>query len=54
MTAKKPTTTRVTIVLDNDVKKALRDIQAKRIRESNESISFSRVVNDKLRISVKL
>ncbi len=40
---------RVTVVLDEDNIKKLRVIQAKQIRESNKSISFSRVINDVLR-----
>ena len=39
---------RVTVVLDEDNIKKLRVIQAKQIRESNKSISFSRVINDVL------
>lgn len=45
---------RITIVLDPDVHKELRDEQAKLIKEENRSISFSRVVNIRLRKAYKL
>ena len=37
---------RVTIVLDDDVLKKLREFQARRIRESAKSVSFSRIINE--------
>ena len=40
---------RITIVLDEDLVKKLREKQAKLIKESTNSISFSRVVNEILR-----
>jgi len=40
---------RITIVLDDDNIKKLRTIQAKKIKESDKSVSFSRVLNDVLR-----
>ena len=40
---------RVTVTLDEDNIKMLRVIQAKKIRESDRSVSFSRVINDVLR-----
>jgi len=40
---------RITVVLDDDNIKKLRTIQAKKIKESDKSISFSRVINDVLR-----
>ena len=40
---------RITIVLDDDNIKKLRTIQAKKIKESDKSVSFSRVMNDVLR-----
>ncbi len=40
---------RITIVLDDDNIKKLRTIQAKKIKESDKSVSFSRVINDVLR-----
>lgn len=44
---------RVTIVLDDDLLKKLHDKQAKLIRESKKSVSFSRVINQTLRITLK-
>ena len=44
---------RITIVLDDDLVKKLRDKQAKLIRESAKSVSFSRVLNDTLRKNIK-
>ncbi|MCV0409932.1 hypothetical protein [Nitrosopumilus sp.] len=40
---------RVTIVLQDDVVKKLRDIQAKMIKTESGSVSFSRVINDILK-----
>ena len=40
---------RITIMLDDDNSKKLRVLQAKKLKESNKSISFSRVLNDVLR-----
>jgi len=40
---------RVTIVLDDDLIKKLRIIQAKKFTKSNTYVSFSGVVNDELR-----
>jgi len=44
---------RITIVLDDDLVKKLREKQAKLIKESTKSISFSRVVNETLRKGIK-
>jgi hypothetical protein len=44
---------RVTVVLDDDLIKKLHEIQAKRIRESESSVSFSRVLNEQVRNSLK-
>jgi len=44
---------RITIVLDNDILKKLREKQSKRIKETTKSVSFSRIVNETLRKSVK-
>jgi len=44
---------RITIVLDDDLVKKLHDIQAKLIKESKASASFSRVINEVLRKSLK-
>lgn len=44
---------RVTIMLDDDLVKKLRIRQAKLLQESNESVSFSKVINETLRASIK-
>ncbi|MCH8916177.1 MAG: hypothetical protein IIA82_10115 [Thaumarchaeota archaeon] len=44
---------RITIALNDIVLKKLRKKQVKLIKESAKSVSFSRVVNDALRISLK-
>ena len=44
---------RVTVVLDYDLVKKLHEIQAKLIRESERSVSFSRVLNEQIRNSLK-
>ena len=38
--------TRITIIMDDDNNKKLRALQAKMIKESDESVSFSRVINE--------
>ncbi len=43
----------VTIVLDDDLVKKLKTIQAKMITKSKKSVSFSSVVNDELRKALK-
>jgi hypothetical protein len=40
-------------MIDEDVIKKLRIIQAKQIKESTESVSFSKVINDCLAKSLK-
>ena len=40
---------RVTIMLDEDLAKKLRVLQAKRLKSSNKSISFSKVLNEVVR-----
>jgi len=45
---------RVTIVLDDDLVKKLRIIQAKNIVKSKKSVSFSSVINNELRKTIKL
>ena len=44
---------RVTIMIDDEVDKKLRNVQAKLIQETNSSISYSEVVNDALRKNLK-
>jgi hypothetical protein len=47
------TATRCTIMLEDDLVKKLHDIQAKLIKESQKSVSFSSVLNDTLRKSLE-
>jgi len=44
---------RVTIVLDDYLAKKLRTIQSKKISKSKKSVSFSKVINEELRKSLK-
>ena len=44
---------RITSVLDDDLVKKLHEIQAKQIKESQKSVSFSRVLNDLVRKGLK-
>jgi len=44
---------RVTIMLDDDLLKKLHEMQAKLIKESQKSVSFSRVLNETLRKKLK-
>ena len=44
---------RITIMLDDDLVKKLHEIQAKKIKASTKSVSFSRVVNEALRKGLK-
>ena len=44
---------RITIVLDDDLLKKLREKQSKLIKVSVKSVSFSSVVNETLRKSIK-
>ncbi len=44
---------RITVILDEDALKKLHYIQAKLIRESDKSVSFSRVLNDVLSKALK-
>ncbi len=44
---------RVTIMVDDDVDKKLRIIQAKEISKTQSSVSFSRVINEMLRKKLK-
>ena len=44
---------RISIVLDDDLNKELHDIQAKLIKESQKSVSFSAVLNDIVRTGLK-
>ena len=44
---------RVTIVMDEDIIKKIHERQAKQIKESAKSISFSSVVNETIRKHIK-
>lgn len=45
---------RVTIMLDADIEKRLRGNQAKKIKETSQSVSFSKMINLTLRKALKL
>lgn len=45
---------RITIVLDDDIIKKLRAIQAKQIKDTTSAISFSSIVNDTLKKCLKV
>jgi len=45
---------RVTIMLDDDLVKKLRIKQSKMLQETNNSISFSYVINEALRTCLKI
>jgi len=44
---------RITIMIDDDLLKKLHEMQAKQIKESQKSVSFSRVLNGTLRTGLK-
>jgi len=44
---------RITVVLDDELVKKLRNIQSMKIRKSKKSFSFSRVINEELRKVLK-
>ncbi|HET6517754.1 MAG TPA: hypothetical protein VFG25_06000 [Nitrosopumilaceae archaeon] len=44
---------RVTIMLDDDLQKKLREKQAKLIKKGNKNVSFSQVVNQTLSEAIK-
>ncbi len=44
---------RITITIDDDLNKMIHELQAKQIDDSKKAISFSRVLNETLRQSVK-
>jgi len=43
---------RITIMIDDDVDKKLRQRQAKMIQQTSESYSYSKTINDVLRKSI--
>ena len=44
---------RVTVVLDEDLVKRLHEIQAKIIKDTTKSVSFSQVLNETVRKNLK-
>ena len=44
---------RVTIVIDDNLDKKLRLIQAKKIKTSENSVSYSKVINEVIRKGIK-
>ncbi len=44
---------RITVVLDDDLVKKLRIIQSKKVSKSKKSVSFSSVINEEHRKSLK-
>jgi len=44
---------RVTIMMDDDLDKKLRSIQAKAIQSTTSSVSFSKVINEIIRKQLK-
>jgi hypothetical protein len=44
---------RITIMIDEDLDKKLRLIQAKAIQNTTSSVSYSRVINEELRKKLK-
>jgi predicted transcriptional regulator len=44
---------RITIMIDDDLDKKLRMIQAKMIQTTSESVSYSKVINEMLKKGIK-
>lgn len=44
---------RITIMLNSDIAKKLRNLQSKKVKESASSVSFSRVINEVLEKGLK-
>jgi predicted CopG family antitoxin len=44
---------RITIMIDEDIDKKLRQLQAKKIQATSESCSFSEILNDTLKKHLK-
>ena len=44
---------RITIMIDDEIDKKLRQIQAKQISKTNSSISYSHVLNEAIRRQLK-
>ena len=46
-------TKRVTIMIDDDLDKKLKLLQAKEISKSNQSVSYSKIINDLVKKQLK-
>ena len=46
-------TERVTIMLNSEIAKKLRNLQAKKLKESASTVSFSRIINEVLEKGLK-
>ena len=44
---------RITVMLNSDIAKKIRALQAKKIKETSSTVSFSRIVNDVLEKGLK-
>jgi len=44
---------RITVVLDDELVKKLRNVQSKKIKITQKSVSFSSVINEELRKALK-
>jgi len=44
---------RITIMMDSEIAKKLRVLQAKKLKDSSSSVSFSRIVNEVLEKGLK-
>ena len=44
---------RITVIVDDEVLKKLRELQAKKLQASKENVSFSSVVNEILKNALK-
>ena len=44
---------RITIMLDKDIEKKLRKLQAEKIQQESRNVSFSEIVNDYLEKGIK-
>ena len=47
-----PVPQRISLLLDDHIVKKLRNIQAKQIKDSSKSVSFSQVINETLKKSL--
>ncbi|MDH3277155.1 MAG: hypothetical protein OEL77_02860 [Nitrosopumilus sp.] len=44
---------RITVMLDDEIVKKLHELQAKQIKETSKSVSFSGVLNETVRANLK-